>query len=55
MKRDTTELALGASEEGLFDNWFDPIEAALRSRVRGFLEVIMEEELASHKKNHLSS
>lgn len=47
MKRDTTERALGASEEGLFDNWFDPIEAALRSRVRGFLEAIMEEELAS--------
>jgi putative transposase len=47
MKRDTTERALGASEEGLFDNWFDPIEAALRTRVRGFLEAIMEEELAS--------
>lgn len=22
----------------LFDNWFDPIEAGLRERVRGFLE-----------------
>jgi hypothetical protein len=38
MKRDITERALGASEEGLFDNWFDPIEAALRSRVRVRLE-----------------
>ncbi|RWO85903.1 hypothetical protein [Mesorhizobium sp.] len=28
----------------LFDNWFDPIEAALRERVRGFIETMPESE-----------
>ena len=30
----------------LFDNWFDPIEAGLRDRVRGYIEAILEAELA---------
>jgi putative transposase len=29
----------------LFDNWFDPIESGVRSRVRDFIETMMEEEL----------
>ena len=29
----------------LFDNWFDPIEAGLRERVRGFIETMLEAEL----------
>ena len=30
---------------GLFDNWFDPIESALRDRVRGFIEELIRDEL----------
>ena len=29
----------------LFDNWFAPIEAGLRERVRGFIETMLETEL----------
>jgi putative transposase len=29
----------------LFDNWFDPIEAGLRDRVRGFIHAMIEGEL----------
>ena len=29
----------------LFDNWFDPIEAALRDRAREFLQAMLEAEL----------
>lgn len=29
----------------LFDNWFDPIEAAVRERVRGFIQATIEDEL----------
>jgi hypothetical protein len=29
---------------GLFDNWFDPIESALRDRVRGFIEELTQDE-----------
>jgi len=47
MKRDTTEQTFETSEEGLFDNWFDPIEEALRARVRGFLTALIEEELTT--------
>ncbi|MGP0057691.1 MAG: IS256 family transposase [Beijerinckiaceae bacterium] len=45
MKRDTTEPAAEATEDRLFDNWFDPVETILRSKVRGFLETMIEEEL----------
>jgi hypothetical protein len=45
MKRDTTKLAAETTEERLFDNWFDPVETILRSKVRGFLETMIEEEL----------
>jgi putative transposase len=30
---------------GLFDNWFDPIEAGLRDRAREFLQAMLEAEL----------
>ena len=30
----------------LFDDWFDPIEAAVRDRVRGFIQAMIEDELA---------
>lgn len=29
----------------LFDDWFDPIEAGLRERVRDFIETMLETEL----------
>ena len=45
MKQDTTEPAAAATEEKLFDNWFDPVETILRGKVRGFLETMIEEEL----------
>ena len=36
-----------AEGEFLFDGWFDPIEAGLRTRVRGFIETLLEEELTA--------
>src|SRR3984893_16294474 len=45
MKRDTTKPADDATEEKLFDNWFDPVETGLRAKVRGFIETMIEEEL----------
>jgi transposase-like protein len=33
------------TEEYLFDNWFDPIEAGLRDRTRDFLQAMFEGEL----------
>ena len=35
------------AEEKLFDNWFDPIETELRTKVRGFIEAMIEAELAT--------
>jgi putative transposase len=37
----------GPAEEGLFagEAWFDPIEANLRGRIRGFIEEMVEQEL----------
>ena len=31
--------------ERLFDTWFDPIESAVRDRVRSFIEELIEGEL----------
>ena len=36
-----------AADERLFDSWFDPIEHAVRDRVRSFIEELIEGELAS--------
>ena len=46
MNKDSTTAA---SPDGLFagEAWFDPIEAGLRSRIRGFIEAMLEEELAA--------
>jgi putative transposase len=30
---------------GLFDDWFDPIETAVREQVRGFIQALIEDEL----------
>lgn len=40
-KCDSPQPAEEASA-GLFDNWFDPIERALRDRVRGFIEDLIQ-------------
>ncbi|MBV8458021.1 MAG: transposase, partial [Acetobacteraceae bacterium] len=46
MKRDSTGTS---ATESLFagESWFDPIEADLRGRIRGFIETMLEEELAA--------
>ena len=45
MTKNTTKTAAVAAGAMLFDNWFDPIEDAVREKVRGVIETIMEEEL----------
>jgi len=47
MRNATTYPADSAADPLLFDNWFDCIEDGVRGRVRGFIETILEEELAS--------
>ena len=47
MKKDTTKTPVDVAEEKLFDNWFDPIETELRTKVRGFIEAMIEAELAT--------
>jgi len=38
-----------AADTGLFagEAWFDPIEAGIRERVRGFIEELLEQELTA--------
>jgi hypothetical protein len=40
MKTDTTKAAVEAAEATLFlgDDWFDPLESGVRTRIRGFIE-----------------
>ena len=45
MKKDITKMPADVAGEKLFDNWFDPIETELRTKVRGFIEAMIEEEL----------
>jgi hypothetical protein len=45
MKNDTTKTPIDVADEKLFDNWFDPIETELRTKVRGLIEAMIEEEL----------
>jgi putative transposase len=47
MESITTKPACGEADAPLFDNWFDPIEAGLRAKVRGFIEALIEEELTA--------
>lgn len=43
-KHECSQAAAGAAVY-LFDDWFDPIEAAVRDRVRGFIQAMIEGEL----------
>ena len=47
MTRDITLPAAGPSETMVFEGegWFDPLEDAVRGKVRTFIEAILEEEL----------
>ena len=49
MSNDSTKSSIGQSEADttirLLDDWFDPIEAGLRDRVRGFIQTMIEGEL----------
>ena len=47
MTSDTTKARADEAHDLLFDNWFDPIEEGLRSKVRGFIETMIEEELTT--------
>jgi hypothetical protein len=47
MKTDTTKAAADAVEGTLFlrDDWFDPLGAGVRTRIRGFIEELLGAEL----------
>jgi len=47
MTRDSTSTAAGTFETAVFEGeqWFDPLEQAVRGKVRSFIEAILEEEL----------
>jgi putative transposase len=46
MMKDTIKDAGVVADPLLFDDWFDAIEDGVRSRVRGFIETMLEEELS---------
>src|SRR5947208_7120507 len=46
MDEDITKDPVRAGEGSLFDNWIDAIEDGVRSRVRDFIETMLEEELS---------
>ena len=45
MEKNSTREPAGGGEGRLFDSWVDGIEEGVRSRVRGFIETLLEEEL----------
>src|SRR5271167_2935846 len=47
MKTDITNATAEAAEGTLFlgDDWFDPLETGVRTRIRGFIEELLEAEL----------
>jgi putative transposase len=47
MTTDITAPAAGAAETALFlgEDWFDPLEAGVRTRIRAFIEELLEAEL----------
>ena len=47
MTMNSTKAATGPSEGGHFlcDDWFDPLETGVRTRIRGFIEELLESEL----------
>ena len=46
MNENSTKDPARADEGSLFDNWIDAIEDGVRSRMRGFIETMLEEELS---------
>jgi putative transposase len=46
MTKDSMKGAAVAAEGLLFNDWFDAIEDGVRTRVRGFIEAMLEEELS---------
>jgi hypothetical protein len=47
MTSDSTKVAACSVDGLLFDNWFDPIETALRERTRNFIEELIHGELTA--------
>jgi putative transposase len=47
MTSDSTKAAACSVDRLLFDNWFDPIETALRERARNFIEELIYGELTA--------
>ena len=47
MEKDSTSSSAGIAGEELFlsDDWFDPLESGVRTRIRGFIEGLLEAEL----------
>ena len=47
MAKDSTNPAIGSAEGEHFlcDDWFDPLETGVRTRIRGFIEELLEAEL----------
>ena len=47
MKTNTIKATAESAEGTLFlgDDWFDPLEAGVRTRIRGFIEELLEAEL----------
>ena len=47
MTMDSTKSATGSTEGDHFlcDDWFDPLENGVRTRIRGFIEELLEAEL----------
>jgi len=44
MTTDSTKPAIGSAEgeQFLCDDWFDPVETGVRTRIRGFIEELLE-------------
>src|SRR5206468_10254438 len=47
MEQDSTTTLGGSMEPFSGEAWFDPIEAGVRERVRGFIEELLEQELTT--------
>ena len=47
MTMDSTKSAIGSAEGEHFlcDDWFDPLETGVRTRIRSFIEELLEAEL----------
>jgi putative transposase len=47
MKTNSTKPVADVADDRLFDSWFDPVETSVRAKVRGFIETMIEGELAT--------